>query len=291
MKSTDNSTNLRTVLVTLMLKAHPEMIDELHSSIPTAAKAAKLNLGEMEQQIELLAHGVRRVQLEAEKCATCEPESGPALRTTHILSRLEAACEHGDDASTAQEDICGIAGTSESEVGDERSFGLQLEAFARTATPQIDKLRSDLRSTTRIYNELLQYLGEVSPAGALSKQSPATPTPTKTTPPPPPPPPPPPCVSRGSASKTPRSSARRLTLPPATPAQLFGAIDSFSVGLCAAAVELKRKNAIQATKQRSENARRVRLRHMQHKQQKHQDRNPCDERTRLMDQIRTCRQD
>ena len=300
-KSTDNSTNLRTVLVAMMLKAHPNIIDELRSSLPTAAMAAKLNLDEMKQSTGFLAQGVQRVQQEAQRCATCAPDAGPALHTLRsiaslaVLSDRSAASTRDRDTTSdisQYENTCSSAQVTESEFGSEAnfgsdfSFGLQLEDFVKTALPQLDDLRAELAETTHQYTELMQYLGEIS-AGDASQRSEVASTPPKASPPPPPPapPPPPPTPAVRRAGHV-----RKAPGPPPTPTQLFSTIDSFTVGFAAAATELSRKAAIQATKERSDNARRERLQQLQRRRPKH-NASAGDEHACLLNQIRTRRHD
>ena len=285
-KSTDNSTNLRTVLVTMMLKAHPNIIDELRLSLPTAAMAAKLNLDEMELSTELLAQGVQRVQQEARRCATCAPDARPALHTLRSISSLadRSAAFAGDPDATSDisqyENTHSSAQVTEPEFGSEASFGLQLEDFIKTALPQINDLRAELQATTHHYTELMQYLGEISAVGdALQRSEVASATPNAY----PPPPPAAPAVRRAG-------NVRKAPGPPPTPTQLFCAIDTFSVGFCAAATEVIRKAAIQATKERSDNARRERLRQLQRRRSK-QNASAFDEHACLLNQIRTRQQD
>ncbi len=273
----------------MVLNAHPTIIEDLGASLPTAALAANLNLVEMEQSVELLAKQLERMQQEASRCASCAGDKGPAVRTLRLLSSLvgvsdsKAAFTEYHECATP-DDSQSSAHVIESGFGDETSFGVQLEAFADSALPALDNLRAELRATTENYRELMQYLGEVPVDGISSEQSTRRASKLPNAPPPPPPPPPPPAGRTGSLHKTPFT--RRRTSPPPTPAQLFGTIDSFSTGLCAAASDLIRKNAIEATKERAENARRERLRQLQRQSPKRDDIGACDVRTSLLEQIR-----
>eukprot|EP01043_Picozoa_sp_COSAG02_P024786 COSAG02_NODE_1368_length_13029_cov_83.912142_10_plen_331_part_00 len=284
-RSTDNSTNLRTVLVVMALKAHPTIMEELRSSLPTAALAAKLNLVEMEQSLELLSKQVDRMRQESSRCAACTADTGPAVHTLRLISSLTdynavATREHEDVTpdNSQSDDIQTFAHRPDLGFGNEISFGVQLEAFANSALPQLDNLRAELRATSENYRQLMQYLGEVPADGVapVANKDPGNA---------PPPPPPPPLPAR-SLSRKPGPLARRRTPSPPAPAQLFAALDSFSTGLCAAASEVIRKNTIEASKQRANNARRKRLGQLQRQSPTSDSASTCDERTSLLNQIR-----
>lgn len=274
----------------MLLKAHPTIMEELRSSLPTAALAAKLNLVEMEQSVELLAKQVDRMQQEASRCAACTADAGPAVHTLRLISSLSddsaAATRDNEDAApdnSQSENIQISTNGLELGFGNETSFGVQLEVFTNSALPQLHNLRAELRATSENYRQLMQYLGEVQADGVapFAKNWKCSPNPGNAPPPPPPPPPP-----TGSLNRKPGPPTRTRTPSPPAPAQLFGAIDSFSTGLCAAASELIRKNAIEAAKQRADNARRKRLGQLQRQSPNSDAASVCDERTSLLNQIR-----
>ena len=158
----------------MLLQAHPTIIEELQSSLPTAALAAKLNLVEMEQSVDLLAKRVERMQQEASRCATCG-DTRPAVRTLRLLSSLAAVSESSAASNGIRKDatldnsqskiLHTSANAREPGFGNETSFGIQLETFADSALPVLDNLRAELRATSENYRKLMQYLGEV-PADA-----------------------------------------------------------------------------------------------------------------------------
>lgn len=258
----------------MMLTAFPNIVEELRLSLLTTEMAAKFNFCEIEQSIEVLAQGVRRMQTEATRCSTCASDAGPALRTLRVISSLtlsnDSVASKTQISGMRQHEVMhvcdqgqGSTPVLETEFGKETTYGLELEAFVEMATPQLEALRADLQATTDQYNKLMMYLGEAPVDEGPSKWK----------------------VNPVS------SMVPKAPPAPPTPAELFGAIESFTVGIFTAAAELRRKHAVRATKERSEHARRERLRHLQHRRSKHVDAGACDERMCLLNQIRMRRRD